>query len=120
LVEKRLSRLYTENKKFDNFKPKNVDWMDILMQCWEQIKSELKKKKITVIEFFMNYIFFDISDILNDIDDNKDFEFFMNFEENLERVISKKIKDFLIESKSLEKLSNHDKDDKNSSLPFIY
>ena len=36
----------------------------------------------------MNYIFFDISDILNDIIDNKDFECFMNFEENLELVIS--------------------------------
>lgn len=113
------ARLYTENKKFDNFKPKNMDWMDILMECWEQIKSELKKKKITVIEFFMNYIFFDISDILNDIIDNKNFECFMNFEENLERVISKKIKDFLIESKSLEKLSNPDKDDKNSSLYLL-
>ena len=67
----------------------------------------------------MNYIFFDISDILNDIVDNKDFECFMNFEENLERVISKKIKNFLIESKSLDKLSNPDKDDKNSSLYLL-
>ena len=113
------ARLYTENKKFDNFKPKNMDWMDILMECWEQIKSELKKEKITVIEFFMNYIFCDISDILNDVFNNKDFECFMDFEENLERVITKKIKDFLIESKSLEKLSNPGKDDKKSSLYLL-
>jgi hypothetical protein len=43
----------------------------------------------------------------------------MNFEENLERVITKKIKDFLIESKSLEKLSNPGKDDKKSSLYLL-
>ena len=79
-----------------------------------QIKSKLKRKKLQLL----NYIFFDISDILNNIVFNKDFESFMNFEENLERMISKKIKDFLIESKSLEKLSNPDKDDK--ILPFIY
>ena len=113
------ARLYTENKKFDNFKPKSMGWMDILIECWEQIRSELKKKKITVIEFFMNYIFFDISDILNKIFDNKNFEQFMNFEEDLEKVISKKIKDFLIESKSLEKLSNPDKNDRDSSLYLL-
>jgi hypothetical protein len=44
-------RLYTENKKFDNFKPKNMDWMDILMECWEQIKSELKRKKLQLLNF---------------------------------------------------------------------
>ena len=67
----------------------------------------------------MNYIFFDISDILNNVFDNKDFDLFMNFEEDLERVISKKIREFLIESKSLEKLSNPDKNDKNSSLYLL-
>ena len=67
----------------------------------------------------MNYIFFDISDILNNIFDNKDFDLFMNFEEDLERVISKKIREFLIESKSLEKLSNPDKNDKNSLLYLL-
>ena len=113
------ARLYTENKKFDNFKPKNMDWMDVLSECWEHLKKELNKEKITVIEFFMNYIFLDLFDVLNTEINNKDFEIFMNFEKDLDKLILKKVKEFQIESRSLDKLKNPDVNDKNSSLNLL-
>ena len=113
------ARLYTDNTKFDKFLPSNMNWMDVLSECWEHLKKELNKKNITVIELFMNYIFFDLFDALNAKINNQNFNEFMKFEEDLDKLILKKVKEFKEKSKSLDKLKNPDKNDKNSSIYLL-
>ena len=87
-------RLYTENKHFDeNFLPKNMNWMSVISEAWLHLKSELMKEKINDIELFMNYIFFDIYNILN-IKKIDTYNKLINLENEIEKIISQKIKQF--------------------------
>lgn len=35
-----LAKIYTDNKKFDAFLPRNTTWMDILTTCWKLLENE--------------------------------------------------------------------------------
>ena len=106
------AKLYTENKKFDNYLPANMDWMKMLRECWELLKIELNKKDISVIDIFMNYVFFDIFTELNKSVSITDYQSFINLEKNLDEIILKKINDFKTDYKSIDKLKKFDKNDK--------
>ena len=97
------AKLYTENKKFDNFLPKNMNWKKILTECWELLKIELNKNNISTIEVFMNYIFFDIFTELNQQSKINDYQTFIDFEKKLDNMIQKKMTDFKEEYKSMDK-----------------
>ena len=113
------AKLYTENKKFDNFLPKNMNWKKILTECWELLKIELNKNNISTIEVFMNYIFFDIFTELNQQSKINDYQTFIDFEKKLDNMIQKKMTDFKEEYKSIDKLKNFDNNDKFSTINLL-
>ena len=72
------ARIYTENKKFDSFLPKNMSWIRMLTTCWKLLEKELYKKNINSIELFMNYIFFDLFNLLNKQEEIKPMKYWRN------------------------------------------
>ena len=98
------ARLYTENIKFDSFLPKNISWVDMITKCWELLKEELYKKKINKIELFMDYIFYDLFDLLNKQPEIKEYKIYINFEEQLENLIINKINEYIKEKEKYEKI----------------
>ena len=84
------ARIYTENKKFDSFLPKNMSWISMLTTCWKLLEKEFYKKNINSIELFMNYIFFDLFNLLNKQEEIKTYEILEKFENKLEETIKTK------------------------------
>jgi len=107
------SRLYTENKKLDNFLPEKMSWIEVIKECWELLKMELNKEGIISMEIFMNYIFFDLFKKINNEKIIDNFKIYMDFEASLDILIKKKIEDFKKEYKILQ-----NKADKNHQ--FLY
>ena len=81
----------------------------MLTECWELLKKELMKNDINVIDVFMNYIFFDLFNELNNQISIKDYETYIIFEEKLDKLILDKIRDFKKEHKIIDtlKISNN-------------
>ena len=103
------ARLYTDNIKLDYYKPDNMKWIDLIRKCWELLKSELSKEEIS-IEIFMNYIFFDIFNILSREDKITEFQKYISFEDSLEKLITTKKDEF--KKKYTKAIKKCNKDDK--------
>ena len=107
------ARLYTNNTKYDNYLPEKMDWLGVISECWELLKLELNKIGINSIDIFMNYIFFDLFEMLNKKEIISDFESFINYEDLLEKLIIGKIKKFKSQYKkyknALKKFNKKDK-----------
>ena len=76
----------------------------MLTECWELLKKELMKNDINVIDVFMNYIFFDLFNELNNQISIKEYETYIKFEEKLDKLILDKIRDFKKEHKIIDTL----------------
>ena len=86
-----------------------MSWIEVINECWELLKIELNKKGIISMEIFMNYIF---SDLFKEINKEKimdNFERFMEFETNLDKLITKKIEDFKTEYKGLKTIDKENR-----------
>ena len=89
-----------------------MNWVETLYECWNILNNELIKKDIDSIDKFMYYIFTDLFLILNKHNNICDYEDFIKFEDDLEKLISKKIQEFKQENKkntSILKKNNKDK-----------
>ena len=81
------------NKIFNN-NDDNKRMLTLLEQEFDLIKKILSLKGIRNIIIFMNYIFNDIKQIINNIDINNDENYIKNIELNIESEISKYLNDF--------------------------
>ena len=79
---------------FDKYLPKNTKWNDIIYICWNILRNELLKININSIEDFMNYIFVDIFQILNNEESIDNHEELVKFEDKFEKEIQKLIKNY--------------------------
>lgn len=59
------SRIITNNREYDKYLPRKMNWADLLCECWNILKNELLKINICSIEEFMNYIFIELFPLLN-------------------------------------------------------
>ena len=50
------ARIFTKQEIFDKYKPKEMNWGEIINESYILLKKELEKKGINSIEIFMNYI----------------------------------------------------------------
>jgi len=86
------ARLYTGiTSNFDKYLPKNLNWGEILNECWKLLKEELSNIGINVIEIFMNFTFKDLFNKLNSQECIDNYDDLINFEVKLEEMIQKKI-----------------------------
>ena len=90
------AKLITNKNEFDKYLPKGMGWVETLNECWNILKNELLKENIDSIEEFMNYIFVELFNLLNDNKkNNNEFKNFILFEDILESFIQEKIKKFI-------------------------
>ena len=93
------AKLLTKKSYFDDYKPKDMKWEEILKESWKRLEKELINIKIDSIEKFMNYIFVYLFPILNKIECIDQYEKLIEIEDKLESEIQKLIKDFEKDSK---------------------
>ena len=105
------AKLYTENSKFDLFLPKNLNWIDVLTISWKLLENELNKKKINNIELFMNFIFFDLFNLLNKHQEIENYDQLIEIEDKVEKMINTKIDSFLNDKEKYKKLIKSNKND---------
>ena len=97
------ARIFTNKKEFDKYLPNDMNWNNILNECWELLKIELEKKEVSDIVVFMNYIFHDLFIILNETNEIKNFDVLLKVEQKLDQLILNKINDF---KKELDQVEN--------------
>ena len=107
------ARLITNKNYFDEYLPKGMDWIETLNECWNILKNELLKKNIGSIDEFMNYIFVDLFQMLNNGNYISNYDDLIKFEDaldsNIQNIITKFQKD---ENKFIE-------DDNKDKISFI-
>ena len=107
------ARIITNNKKINDYLPKdNMNWIEIINECWIILENELKKEEIFSIEKFMNYIFPDLFPILNKAKKINDYEKLIEFEDKLESKIHIIIQEY-------KKGNNYLKKNKDDYTSFI-
>jgi len=112
-------RLFTKKDRFDNFKPKDMSWGEIINKNFILLKKELSKEEIDSIEIFMNYIFKELFEKLqekNSIDNYKDL---IDFEKDLEKLIQEKIGKSIEEIKKYNEKINKNSEDKNDPINLL-
>ena len=87
-------KIYYNNEKYKKYLPYGMEWEELLNECWELLKNELKKKNINDVEDFMDNIFSDIFPVLNQHEEIEDYEELLSIEKELENIISEKIMNF--------------------------
>ena len=111
------AKLITEDKEYDNYLPDKMKWGQLINELWQLLKIELNNKGINNIELFMNYIFNDLFNKLNENKNIKEYQAFKKLEKVLHNLIIDKISLFLKEYKKDNPVNeNIDKSDER----FIY
>ena len=103
------AKLLTNKTYFDDYKPEDMKWEEVLKESWERLEKELINIKIDSIEKFMNYIFVNLFPELNKIECIDNYETLIKKENDLDSYIQKLIKDFEKDSKDF----NIDGDEKS-------
>lgn len=86
-----------------------MNWNELITECWELLKNELKNQKIDKIELFMNYVFHDIFTVLNESREITTYNRLLSIEEKLDKIISDKIKLFIQETGRMENIEKKEK-----------
>jgi len=114
------ARIITNKKEnFKKYLPKGMDWVETLYECWNILENELLKENIYSIEKFMYYIFIDLFPILNKHKNINDYEDLIKFENELESIIQKKIKEFKGESIKNNIIIKKSDEDKTSFINLL-
>ena len=124
------AKLYTGvSENFDKYLPEkktNADnslirlsWGETINECWILLKKELSKKDINYPEIFMNFIFKDLYNKLNDENCLDDFDSLIAFENKLEDLIQKKLEISQSECKKYKDLINKNNKDKDSCVSLL-
>jgi hypothetical protein len=113
------AKLILNKNDFDNYKPKNMEWGEILSESWNILKNELLKENIDSIEEFMNNIFSDLFLLLNSLNVINKYEDLIQIENNLEQEIRKLIKNFIENETKNDTNENEIEEDKTSSINLL-
>ena len=70
-----------------------MTWFTMIKECFNKLKVELSIKDINNIEIFMNCVFKDLFEKLNNKECIENFEDLIKFEDELEKLIQKKCED---------------------------
>jgi len=106
------SKIYNNNDELDIYLPNNMTWIKVITECWEMIKFELKKLGISSVDIFMNYIFSDIFEALNNHKTITEYNELINCEKELDELISEKIENFRKEYSKINNLNEFNSKDK--------
>jgi len=93
------ARIITDKKDFENYLPEGMNFVDTLYECWIILKNELSKVGIYSVDKFLNYIFVELFPKLNGEECINDYERFIIFEDELEKLIQENIKKFKEENR---------------------
>ena len=88
------SRIITNNREYDKYLPRKMNWADLLCECWNILKNELLKINICSIEEFMNYIFIELFPLLNKEKSIDEYDDLIKLEDKLETMIQNTIKKY--------------------------
>ena len=94
-----------------------MNWEDTIYECWNILKNELLKEKISSIEEFMYYIFVNLFPLLNQEKYIESYENLIKFEDKLESIIQKNIKEFKEKGDVFEPINNGN--DKSSFYIYL-
>ena len=85
------ARIFTKQEIFDKYKPKEMNWGEIINESYILLKKELEKKGINSIEIFKNYIFKDLFEKLHEIEIIDEYKKLIDIENELEKLIQEKM-----------------------------
>ena len=85
------ARIFTKQEIFDKYKPKEMNWGEIINESYILLKKELEKKGINSIEIFKNYIFKDLFEKLHEIEIIDEYKKLVDIENELEKLIQEKM-----------------------------
>jgi len=111
--------LLTDQKEFDQYKPKHMEWGETLSECWNLIQKELKKINIFSIDEFMNYLIIDLLPMLNNEKVIDKYDKLIELENNLEKKIQQIIKNYKEEGYKLDITKNESDNDKKSLISLL-
>ena len=122
------AKLYTGlSENFDKYLPEKqkdnsfirLSWGETLNECWILLKKELSEKEINYPEIFMNFVFKDLYNKLNEENCLDDFDSLITFEDKLEDLIQKKLKLTQSECKKYKEMINKNCKDKDSCVSLL-
>jgi len=124
------AKLYTGvSENFDKYLPERqskddnsfirMSWGETLNECWILLKKELSEKDINYPEIFMNFIFKELYNKLNEENCLDDFDSLIAFENKLEESIQKKLEQSQVECKKYKELINKNCKDKDSCVSLL-
>ena len=113
------AKLITNNKEFDKYLPKGMNWPDTINENWNIIKNELLKENIYSIENFMNYIFIELFPILNKEKIIDNYNKLIELENRLELKIKEIIKKYREYDSEFDILQKFNKKDKTSFISLL-
>ena len=113
------ARLFTNQEKFDKYKPKDMTWGETINESYILLKKELSQKGIVSIELFMNEIFKELFDKLHEKESITEYRELIDFEKDLENLIQEKIEKSIEENKKYNEKINQNSSDKNSSINLL-
>jgi hypothetical protein len=113
------AKLFTQSERFDNYLPEGMTWITMIKECFTKLKIELEIKGIKHLEIFMNCVFKDLFDKLHNQECINNYEDLINFEDELEELIQKKIKTAEEEIDNFKKLESDSIKDEKSAIALI-
>ena len=113
------AKIFTNQERFDRYKPKELSWGEFLYKNFELLKKELSKKGVESVEIFMNYIFKDLFENLHEKESIDEFKELISFEKELENLIQEKIEKSLEEIKKYNKIIEINSNDKKDSINLL-
>ena len=96
-----------------------MSWGEVIDKSFILLKIELLKKGIHSIEIFMNFIFKELFEKLNEKDSIDDYKDLIDFEKDLDKLIQEKIEKSIKEIKKYNEKFNKNNDDKNDPINLL-
>ena len=113
------AKLFIQSDKYDRYKPEGISWFNLIKECFNKLKVQLKDNGIENVEIFMNFIFKDLFEKLHEKECIDNFEELITFEDDLEKLIQEKCKEIKIEISKYEELERNFYKNKKSAIVLL-
>ena len=108
-----------DTKYFDEYLPGEMTWINTINECFILLQKELSKIGIKQIEIFMNLVFVDLFNKLHEQNCIDNYDDLLDFEDDLEDLINKKIEEAKKEIERYKKIEQENFKGKTSAIALL-